>query len=276
MPPVSRAVERKYWEGLYKCFKRLIDDIKNGSGLLNGVTQDVRKFLSSKEVDEYLTSLVSTTVHKIRIDTAQEWRQLAFKGGRGRELYELVKNEMNGPVGNRVWQIISENVAYIKSMPADWAEYVTAYSAQEAMKGKRPDEIEAELRKIMPDKITNKLNLVVRTECAKANAAIVQARAEMCGIRAYIWKAVGDERTRDAHAAMDGIVVYYDDPPSPEKLFGGRAYGRYHAGNTFNCRCWQQPIVDMRFLPNIVRVYHGGRITTMGKHAMIEKYGKVA
>jgi len=278
MPAVRRSEERKFWKGLCKVFQSFIDEAKNGSGLLNGLNQDARKFLQSDEVNGYLNKLVNGMVTDVRFSSAMSWRDAIFKTTNSRQLYDLVKNEMNGPVGSRVWQIISENVAYIKTIPTEWADYVSKYAYRESLKGKRPEEIEKELRKVLPAHMTKNLKCVARTECAKANAAIVQARAEMCGIKAYIWRSMADERTRHAHSGMNGVIVYYSDPPNPEALFPGegKPYGKYHAGNTFNCRCYQEAIVDQRFLPDVVRVYHDGRITTMTKAAMQEKFGYVA
>ena len=75
---------------------------------------------------------------------------------------------------------------------------------------------------------------------------------------------------------MDGVLVFYDDPPSPEALAGEKQYGKYHAGNTFNCRCYQEPLVDIAFLPDVVTVYRDGRIYTTTKGALMHKYGKIA
>ena len=35
MPPVSRHEERRFWKDLCKLFNKLIDDVKNGGGILN-------------------------------------------------------------------------------------------------------------------------------------------------------------------------------------------------------------------------------------------------
>lgn len=42
----------------------------------------------------------------------------------------------------------------------------------------------------------------------------------------YIWKSVGDSKTRTSHAMRDGQVFCWDNPPE-----GG------HLGEAFNCRC---------------------------------------
>ena len=275
MPAVSRHEERRFWKDLCKLFNQLIEDVKNGSGLLNGVSQEVRQFMQSDQVKRYLDRVVGRMVRMQRKVSANSWREAAYKSQDGPELYKLISAEMKGPVGTRVWQLISENSAYIRTLPEQWAKFASEYAYRETLKGRRPEDVEAELRKIIPGHMVKNLKCIARTECSKANAAIVQARAEACGIRAYIWRSVKDERSRDAHRMMDGILVFYNDPPNPEAIFGGRAYGNYHAGNTFNCRCWQEPVLDMAFLPNVVRVHDHGRITTMTKYALQDKYGKI-
>lgn len=272
MPKVRRTTERKFFNGLRKAFQSLVDRIKQGGGSMkNGLSEEVFQFMNSGQMNDYLNRLVENMVKDMRVDSAAGWKQAAAKGSRGRYIHNLIKHEMQGPVGNRVWELISENVRYIQTVPRDWSRYIVEYAYREALKGRRPEDVEAELRQIMPEHITKNLKCIARTECAKANAAIVQARAEMCDIPCYFWRSVSDERTRDSHAEMDGVLVFYDDPPSPEALHGDRSYGRYHAGNTFNCRCYQEPVVDVRFLPDVVRVHDHGKIVTMNKALLLRK-----
>ena len=276
MPEVSRHEERRFWKDLCKLFNQLIEDVKNGGGILTGMSPEYRKFMQSERVQQYLDRCIGRMVRMQRKVSANSWREAAYKAQAGPELYKAISAEMKGPVGTKVWELITENAAYIKTLPEEWAKFASQYAYREALKGRRPEDVEAEMRRIIPAHMTKNLKCIARTECAKANAAIVQARAEACGIRAYIWRSVKDERSRDAHAAMDGILCFYDDPPNPEAIFGGRAYGNYHAGNTFNCRCWQQAVVDISFLPDIVRVHDHGSITTMTRAQIEKKFGKIA
>jgi SPP1 gp7 family putative phage head morphogenesis protein len=46
----------------------------------------------------------------------------------------------------------------------------------------------------------------------------------------YTWRTVGDDRVRDTHAALNGQVFSWADPP---------AHG--HPGTEPNCRCWPEP-----------------------------------
>ena len=278
MPSVSKQEERRFWKDLCKLFNSLVDAVKErGTSALTEDGPEYRRFMNSDKISQFLNRIIGRMVRAQRKVSASSWREAAAKSSNGRELFELISGEMKGPVGTRVQQIIAENAAFIRTLPEEWAKYVTQYAAREALKGKRPEEVEAELRKIVPEHMQRNLKCIARTECAKANAAIVEARAEMCGIRAYIWRCVKDERSRDAHRGMDGILVFYDDPPNPEALFGGaKPYGTYHAGNTFNCRCFQEPVVDISFLPDIVLVHDHGSIRRMTKKQIEKEFGKIA
>lgn len=284
MGPVSRSEEKKLFNGLKRLFQGLINDIRNGFVGKNELPKRARKFLQSNEVTSYLNNLVGRMVRSVRVSSAKSWREAAAKGTNGALLNKLIASEMKGPVGDRVNEIIASNVAYIKTVPQEWAEYIVQYAYREMLKGKRPEEIEAELRKIMPEHITKNLKCIARTESAKANAAIVQARAEAIGIKCYIWRSVRDERSRPSHARMNGIVCFYDDPPNPEALFPYKVsanrmvkpYGSYHAGNTFNCRCYQEPVVDVRFLPDVFEYHRAGAIHKTTRREFIKMFGNVA
>lgn len=284
MGPVSRALERKLFDGLKKLFQKLIDDIGNGFVGKNEISSRIREFVMSDEVTNYLQRLIGKMTRSVRVESAKSWREAATRGSNGPLLNRLITHEMEGPVGAAVYEIIANNVAYIKTVPQEWAEYIVQYTARQMLKGIRPEEIETELRKIMPEHITKNLKCIARTECAKANAAIIEARAQMCGIQCYFWRSVKDERSRPSHAKMDKILCFYNDPPNPEKLFPYKAsknrmvkpYGNYHAGNTFNCRCYQEPLVDIRFLPDTFRYHMNGKIYTTTRAAFIKKFGNVA
>ena len=279
MPPVPMSEERMVLNSLKRLFSYLIRDIKNGKVQPEYVREEARKFIESDEMDRYLRNLMTRMVNRTRIDTAKALKQQAVAQHNGPELFELMKHEMDGPVGRRVWELIAENVQYIKTVPQLWAQYISGFITRESLRGKRPEQIESELRKIMPDHITKNLKTIARTECAKTNAAICQARAEACGIKCYIWRCMKDNRVRDSHWDMDGILVFYDDPPSPEALFpqkDRRPYGNYHAGNTFNCRCYQEAVVDVRFLPDVFKYYRAGAIHTTTRSAFVKQFGDVA
>lgn len=278
MPPVKRSEEQRYFRALKRVFNDLIQRLSFSPMTAQEIAREARRFVETDEVTGYLNRAANRMVRSERAESARSWKEAVTKGTSSRMLYELVQKEMNGPVGNMVHALIADQVGLIKTIPNNWARWVVDYIYRETLKGKRPEQIEKELREKLPEYCTRNLKCVARTESAKANAAIVQARAEMCGIQAYFWRCVADERSRDSHIGMDGVLVFYNDPPNPEALFpgNGKPYGNYHAGNTFNCRCFQEPVVDVRFLPDVMRVHDHGEIRTMTKAAVLKKYGRVA
>jgi SPP1 gp7 family putative phage head morphogenesis protein len=51
----------------------------------------------------------------------------------------------------------------------------------------------------------------------------------------YMWLTSGDEKVRPSHAANDGKIFYWSDPPPTG-----------HPAEDFNCRCVAVPYVDMQ------------------------------
>ena len=272
MGTVKRSVERKFWKWMCKLFQPLIDRIKQGI-IPSTSDPELRRAMQSPQADEAIAKKITEITREIRTDSARSWREAAAKAHSTLPA-EAVRKELQGPIGARIAQIVSENAAYIKTLPDEWARYASQYAYREGLKGKRPEEIEAELRKVMPGHITKNLKCIARTECAKANAAITQTRAENVGIRAYFWRCVNDERSRESHRGMDGVLVFFVDPPDPEALTGtGNSYGKYHAGNTFNCRCYMEPVVDDAFLPDTCQVHDHGTIKTMTRAQIRKQFG---
>jgi uncharacterized protein with gpF-like domain len=66
---------------------------------------------------------------------------------------------------------------------------------------------------------------------AKPDDETVKALSRAAGQKqsgAYIWRTVGDDKVRGAHAALNGTLRDFSDSPDP--------------GEDFNCRCWAEPV----------------------------------
>lgn len=149
----------------------------------------------------------------------------------------LLKREIaTSGTGLLAKQLQAEQVALIKSLPIEAGERAQRLALEAAMGGKRADEVAAEL--LRTEQVTaSRATLIARTEIAKANASITQARAQYIGATHYIWQTADDGDVRDSHAEMDGQVIEYSNPPTLSDGMTG------HAGTFPNCRCWQSPIV---------------------------------
>lgn len=64
---------------------------------------------------------------------------------------------------------------------------------------------------------------------------------------------------------MEGVIVNWNDPPSPEELAGEESVGHYHAGNIWNCRCYSEVLLDVDDVKWPHKVYSNGQIKNMSK-----------
>jgi len=103
---------------------------------------------------------------------------------------------------------------------------------------------------------------IARTETAKAQSALTQVRAQNLGINWYVWRTAQDGmRVRASHRHMEGVLVNWGSPPNPEALIGKQTdTGPYHAGNIYNCRCYEEPLIDIDWVTWPHKVFVGGAI----------------
>lgn len=202
---------------------------------------------------------------------AKSWREAAAQSMRGRQIYESLQREMSGPLGIAVRQIVNQNAVLIKSLPEALARQTAHYIAEQQQAGIRSDEIAEVLRRKLPELANNKVRLIARTEVAKADTAVTRARAERLGLEWYGWTTSDDQRVRKSHKQLDGVLVPWDDPPSPERLVGEKSsLGHYNAGNAPNCRCLALPLVEMAQVRWPHKVYLRGRIDYMTRWEFLQ------
>lgn len=196
-------------------------------------------------------------------DAGHTWREAAKENGKGNEIHQALKKEMQGPLGGAVNYQVQRNAEIIKSLPLDISREVTNHIAEESLKGKRASEIADEIKVLFPGVTNAKAGLIARTETSKTSTALTKARSEKLDINWYVWRTSEDARVRSSHFHMEDVLVNWDNPPSPEKLIGGKFVGYYHAGNIYNCRCYPEPLVTLDFIKWPHKVYYGGKIQTM-------------
>jgi SPP1 gp7 family putative phage head morphogenesis protein len=202
------------------------------------------------------------------------WRKAALKAGRGNEFYSAILKDLKSPLGGEFFQTVRENANLIKTFPLDVSRELTDFIARESAEGRRSGDIMNDLVKKFPETAKSRLNLIARTEVSKTESALTQARASSLGLNWYIWRTSEDKRVRSSHAHMDGMLINWNDPPSPEELFpdkDSKPYGRYHAGATFNCRCYAEPVVNLSSVEFPCRVHRAGIVLMRVSRASFEK-----
>lgn len=93
-------------------------------------------------------------------------------------------------------------------------------------------------------KITkSRANFIARDQIGKLNGTVTQHRMQDIGLTMYEWSSSGDERVRDSHAIMDGLLCRWDDATvyseDGGKTWKPRPAGAVllHPGMDYQCRC---------------------------------------
>lgn len=89
--------------------------------------------------------------------------------------------------------------------------------------------------------------------------------AERLGIAWYQWETARDQSVRESHRNLQGVLISWDEPPSPETLIGHPTEDRYHAGAVFHCRCISLGVLLLDDVKWPAMVYHDGIIETMSR-----------
>lgn len=214
---------------------------------------------------EYAQKAAEKMVTALFVEGHGTWRQAAREASRGKLIYKSINQELQGPDGLSVLSQIERNATIIKTLPEDIALKVVKHTETRAMAGKRASEIAKEIKLLFPEDTTASARLIARTEVSKTNTALIRSRSERLEVPWYIWMTQKDgERVRESHRIMHGVLVAWNDPPSPEALNQDkRTYGYYHAGEIFNCRCFPKPLLRLDLIDWPHKVYTHGRIVTL-------------
>lgn len=271
---VRRRLEREYERGIMRLYRQILQRAKGLS------LQNLISYLKSISLNQAVTKLANNLAARMvtlsRVQNNKDWRAAARQGSMGREIRQALKKEMSvGNIDLTVKTIINENAKLISSVPQDIAEQITAEMLKRYNKGQRYEDYVPELMNKVPGLMQSRARLIARTELSKANEAMTEARSRNVGINCYIWRSSHDERVRHSHEMMDGVLCFWDSPPNPDAFYGqGNLFGAYHAGCCPNCRCYCEPVVDLQYLPDRIRVcVSGGNPVSMTRNQIIERWG---
>lgn len=259
----KRRIELLYQRSLRKIMKTLENKL-NGITSLAEILIILKKFTQSKEFKQFAEAEARKMVTSVFTDAGKTWRTAANVNSKGRQIYEALKHEIETtPIGISIKEQIERNSDLIKSIPVKIRSEITEVVAREFMGGRRSEDIAQDLQKRFPEMLKAKAYLIARTETSKTESALTKARCDNLGIKAYIWRTSEDIRVRSSHAHMDDVIVFWDNPPSPEALIGKKNVGYYHAGNIYNCRCYSEPIIRLDFITWPHKVHYNNSIVRM-------------
>jgi len=230
----SRAVERRFGVELRKV-ARVIGSMINAH--IDGPTIRSQKKLAealaaySDALGPWAERVVANLLKDVNRTNKKSWESSSTRIGA-----QLKRTMEETSVGDVMKLVQRRQVELIKSLPIEAGLRAQKLSQEAVMGGKRADEVAAELMK-SGEVTESRATLIARTEIAKANAALTQARAGYVGATHYIWRTAEDGDVRESHAVMGGKIFRFDDPPAVE------GEGNHGPGEFPNCRCFAEPVI---------------------------------
>lgn len=268
-----RIQERRYRTALQRVAREL-HGILQGAQTPQEMENRIGIYTQSKAFNALAEQLARNMITATAVGQYKTWRAAAAASTRGRDIFLALRNETQGTaLGAAIDQLIARNSTLIRTVPQTIAQRLSRIAQQEALKGSRTEHIMEKMRHLTPGLTETQLRRIARTETAKAQSALMQARCEALGIEMYIWRSCRDERVRDAHGRMDGVLCCWGDPPNPEAVFGTGhdSGGCYHPGGIYNCRCIALPVIDYRDIIFPIRAHVHGRVHSFGSVGDLNK-----
>ena len=140
---------------------------------------------------------------------------------------------INDPViGQQLRNWTTENVALVKSVPGDMLDELERMVMNGVTTGQRWETVAESIEQRF--EITERrAALIARDQVGKFYGSVQKARQESMGVTSYVWRTSLDERVRPEHAAREGKVFRWDDPPEDGP-----------PGMAINCRCTAEPQLE--------------------------------
>lgn len=226
----------------------------------------MENFQNTEGYNNYITSIVRNMVTPLSVSNYSTWRKAARTATKSRLIYNSLLREIQEGIQQDIERQIEENARLIRTLPTDTANKVVNDISRLAFEGMRASEIAKEISKYTDKHARASARLIARTEVSKTSTMLTKARAENLNLNWYVWRTAQDgKRVRPQHRIMEGVLVNWNNPPSPEQLDGLPSVGNYHAGCIWNCRCYAEVLLEIDDVRWPHKVHVGNSIKTMSR-----------
>jgi len=177
-------------------------------------------------------SIVERMAAEVSQRDIRAWAEL------GRSIGQSLKKEiLNAPTGIALREQMQEQIKSITSLPLEAAQRLNELTLRGITEGMRtPEIVEAILNS--GNVSISRAKMIARTQVATTASKLTEVRAIHVGSPGYLWRTSQDSDVRLFHRKLEGKFIEWDNPPIVDK--NGR---RAHAGQDFQCRCYQEVIV---------------------------------
>ena len=278
------GVEKKYSRQLQGFFKPLTEYVENF------INQNMEPLLRGDSKDLHLDAIPGYTFRNM-IYNLENWLSvympdiselpedrnnnviLAALGKTADEAMEFGNKEfakmldkgihVNLPISASWWNDMKsswaeDNYTLITSNAKNYVSKINTLTEQAIVNGMSPKKLKEEIYKATEGLTQKHCKLIARDQMGKLNGQITQAQMEEIGLDMYIWSTAFDDRVRDSHAAMEGLLCRWDDA-SVCSYDGGKTWVdrpsaavQLHPGQDIQCRC-----VGLAYYPELTAEIEG-------------------
>lgn len=138
-----------------------------------------------------------------------------------------------------------------KSATNDLKKIISKVVYDSVMRGDALSVVKKKVYESTNDYTKKKAQFIARDQVSKLNGAINKIQQKSVNINLYVWSAVGDARTRDSHAKLNGVICSWDDPTIYYKVEDNKLVKHKrlasmfigHPSEDYQCRCFGLPFI---------------------------------
>ncbi len=205
--------------------------------------QKVAQDVEQRVYDFRLERRIDKIANQTNLVALEEWRR-TVKNTFGVDIQQDYYKSENYANTLRRWA--ADSVLKVKSIPTGTIQKIELTVLDGFREGKDLQQIQKEIQSSFNiDK--RKAELLARDQISSLNAEITKMQQTDAGISRYRWRSCRDSLVRECHAALDGKVFSWDDPP---EMWYRTKHGvvhtgrRCHPGEDYACRCIAVPVFD--------------------------------
>jgi SPP1 gp7 family putative phage head morphogenesis protein len=161
------------------------------------------------------------------------------------------------PISSPWWEDMKnswaeDNYTLITSNAKKYVSQINTFTEQAIVNGLSPAKLKEQIKKATEGLSDKHCKLLARDQMGKLNGQITEAQMQEVGLDLYVWSTSYDDRVRDSHALMEGLLCRWDDASvcsyDNGKTWVARPSGAVdlHPGQDIQCRC-----VALSFYPEL-------------------------
>lgn len=272
-----KGIENRYKMRLSAWYKPLIDYIKkfiseNNEELLRGDSERIKLDAIPGRTYQNMSANMQKWFHELFPENPSEavFIYPSLKGI-SEELKQFEDKEFAKQFEKAINVSIKEQAEWWDSMQSYWANNnyqlirsnasnfinkINTIVEQAVINGTTVRDLQKEIEKATYGLSESKCRLLARDQIGKLQGLISQGQMTELGLSMYIWSTSGDERVRDSHKEMEGLLCNWNDSTVYSED-GGKTWidrpssaVQMHPGQDIQCRC-----VALAFFPEIEKQF---------------------